>query len=362
MAQWTIDIEKLNTLGLHVRPFEVNAATDDDWAAINALFNRHRQETDPDDPPIPLKDTVNSLRNIPPIATVQWASIWRQRDLVALASAAILNTDHNQHILEFELYVAPEERRRQLGSELLRWIYHCAQETGRTLLLTNTDSAIPAGEAFMGRLGAQMGLAGQENQLLIADLDHTLIKSWLARAHERASDLTLGVWVGPYPEAELAAIADLAAAMNSAPKDDLAIEDMQWTPDQLRAMDKAMVARGVERWTLYVNDSANGAYAGYTEVFWRPSNPETLRQGSTVVLPAYRNRGVGRWLKAAMIEKVLRDRPQVKRIRTGNAASNDAMLKINHQLGFKLYRTQKVWQMEVNKLDKMVFMRENLDV
>ncbi len=51
-----------------------------------------------------------------------------------------------------------------------------------------------------------------------------------------------------------------------------------------------------------------------------------------------------------MAEKVLRDRPQVKRIRTGNAHSNAPMLRINEQMGFKPYKSVFMWQVEVSKV------------
>jgi mycothiol synthase len=60
--------------------------------------------------------------------------------------------------------------------------------------------------------------------------------------------------------------------------------------------------------------------------------------------------GLGRWLKAAMIDKALRERPQVKRIRTGTADSNAPMLRINYELGFKPYLSVCTWQVETAKV------------
>lgn len=82
-------------------------------------------------------------------------------------------------------------------------------------------------------------------------------------------------------------------------------------------------------------------------MFWDPSQPETLGQGDTGVLPKYRGHGLGRWLKAAMFEKVVAERPKVKRSRTGKANSNAAMLKINHEMGFRPYKEWAAWQVEV---------------
>jgi GNAT superfamily N-acetyltransferase len=94
--------------------------------------------------------------------------------------------------------------------------------------------------------------------------------------------------------------------------------------------------------------------AGFTEVYWNPTQPDVMDQGLTAVFPQYQNRGLGRWLKAAMLEKVLRDRPEVKRIHTGNADSNAPMLSINTQLGIKPYFATTAWQLETERAQEYV--------
>ena len=69
-------------------------------------------------------------------------------------------------------------------------------------------------------------------------------------------------------------------------------------------------------------------------------------------------RGLGRWLKAAMLDKVLRERPQVRRVRTGNADSNAAMLEINRELGFEPRTSQIVWQLKIEKLEDYLRSRD----
>ena len=76
------------------------------------------------------------------------------------------------------------------------------------------------------------------------------------------------------------------------------------------------LARGTMRWTAYARQRATGVFAGYTEVFWNPHQPEILHHGGTGVFPEHRNRGLGRWLKAIMLETMLRELPQAQFVRT----------------------------------------------
>jgi GNAT superfamily N-acetyltransferase len=142
--------------------------------------------------------------------------------------------------------------------------------------------------------------------------------------------------------------------MNTSPHDDLDMEDYNFTAEQMRERVRSNLVRGREPWTMYVREKKSGKLVGFTEVFWNPNRAMILDQAGTGVLPEYRNYGLGRWLKAAMLDKVLRERPQVKFVRTGNADSNAPMLKINHELGFKPYLSQCMWQVEVEKAYKYV--------
>jgi GNAT superfamily N-acetyltransferase len=257
-------------------------------------------------------------------------------------------------MVEFEIDVLPEFRRQGLARRLLALIVEVPRRENRRLMITNTNERVPAGAAFMERLGARKGMASHTNQLKIAELDRDLMRAWLARAPERAAGFELGLWEGTYPEADIQAIANLYEVMNTAPRDDLEVDDYHFTPEQIRQWENSMFARGNLRWTLHVREKSSGRFAGYTEVWWHPNRPAILNQFGTGIFPEFRNRGLGRWLKAAMLEKVLRERPQVQFVRTGNADSNAAMLKINNELGFKPYISRITWQVETERVEEYI--------
>lgn len=348
-------------------PFDPAQGAERDFAAVQRLLNRMQAEAHPDDAPQSLADVQTNLRATPSFMTTRrwlcWAPSGDQLAAYALSSI-VTGMDTNRHLAQFRVAVDPDWRCQGLGSRLLAEVTAMARATGRTLLVTDTSSNAPAGEVFMRRLGAEVGLEALTNQLDMARLDHALLGRWLADGEARsAAEFSVDFWDGAYPQADIDAIVAMKRVMNSAPTDDLDVEDTNFTAEQLRQIETMLLTqRRVTRWTAYARQRATGAVVGYTEVFFRPHDPATAEQGDTAVFPDFRNHGLGRWLKAAMALRIVNERPQVQRIRTGNAGSNAPMLKINREMGFEVYENVRLWQVKLTQVEAYLMKRGLLKV
>lgn len=335
-----------------IQTLNVRDASQAEYAALNRHTNRIRLERLPNDPPIPLQETINNLQSLPPFVDVPMWVVWTsdQSEIVAMGDLVLIRMEDNQHLAQFDLSVVADHRRKGLGRRLFALIAEAAQRENRRLLMTNTVDRLPGGQAFMTRIGAKKGLETHTNQLVIADLKTGLIDDWLVRGGALNEQFELGLWEGSYPEEKIQTIVELYDLTNQQPLGDLDVEDMHMTAEQLRQVEQNIFARGYQRWTFYVVERATGKFAGYTENIWNPNRPEVHLVEMTGVFPEYRGKGLGRWLKAAMLDKIIKARPEVKYVRTGNADSNAAMLKINHELGFKPYMAEAIWQVEIEKV------------
>ena len=109
--------------------------------------------------------------------------------------------------------------------------------------------------------------------------------------------------------------------MNSAPREDyVEDEDEIMTPEIWRDLESKYGVRGEREILTYVaRHKPSGKFAGFTTVAFKRLQPDLVEQWDTGVDPAHRNKGIGRWVKAAMAFE-LRDRyPTVRRIDTENA-------------------------------------------
>lgn len=334
-------------MSLKIKSFDYRNAGEGEFQAFNDCRNQLRAERLPDDPPQPLEEMTQALNNLPDYVELHiWTAEREPEGTVAAYGLVQMSNADNLHAANFNIAVLPGFRRQGLGRQLLANIVRAAKTSDRRLLITDTYARIPAGEAFMDQIGGSRGIEGHTNQLTINDLAPQLLENWVKKAHERAADFETGLWEGPYPQADMEAIVALHDLLNQQPFGDLDIEDFNFNEDHIRQNETALFARGYRRWTLFVREKNSGNFAGYTEIFWNPNNPAIVHQGMTGVFPEYRNRGLGRWIKAEMLIKMLQELPQAKFVRTDNADMNAPMMKINNELGFKPYMADCVWQVD----------------
>jgi RimJ/RimL family protein N-acetyltransferase len=177
----------------------------------------------------------------------------------------------------------------------------------------------------------------------MSEVDWGLVQSWMDAGQTRATGYWLDYWDGTLP-GELAG--DYAAFHRMAqakPRDDLHVADVILSADHVAQLDRALAEAGRQRWTIFVRD-IGGRCAGGTEVTFEPWDAAVAVQQNTAIGEAHRGRGLAKWAKASMLDRIRRERPDVERVRTSNAFSNAPMLAINNMLGFTIIEARTEWQ------------------
>ncbi len=332
---------------LEFRTLDLRNLSDSDAIALNTLFNLERFERIPEDPPIPLEERLADWKNIPTYVNVESFAYFQEDRAVAYGNLGFDLEGENMHLCGSDISVLSEFRRMGLGKKLLEQVLRVAKRENRSTLIFGTSERIPSGTAFAEKIGAKRGIENHTNRLLLEELDRTMLKSWIANAP--TDEFELLFYTGDYPEHEIEAFCELFDVMNTAPKGELEINDEKTTPEKLLQWQQQRKASGWQRCLAVVKERSTGHFAGFSETGWQPNRPHILGQWGTGVNPIYRGKGLGKWLKAAMLEKVLAERPEINQVRTGNADSNGPMLKINHAMGFKPFISNTDWQLEVDK-------------
>lgn len=347
--------------GSRVSVEQVDAAvlSDVQVRAYGRVIQEQWHEREPRDPLLSLEAAAADLRAMAAMSefALDAALLWQADEVAGAAWALSPVAGDNLHMLQADVFVRSAFRRRGYGRHLARWLVGVMRARERRMVIGGSNASIPGSEAFCMALGGSPSLPFRISELNL-QADAAGVRAWLqqvlAEAPLRAPDYEL-VWIPrPYPDAVQEPLAKLKNAMNAAPRGALSVEDRVYTPASLRDIDALLAVQGETGWTLLARHRPNGAYAGYTEVHYRPSNPALLQQADTAVVPEHRGHGLGRWLKAAMLERLWRELPGLCRVRTGNAESNAAMLAINEAMGFREVRATMAWQFDTDTLAERV--------
>lgn len=316
-----------------------------DLARLSTFENHLWAEEEPGEPLIAEHVVAYLHRRRPNTQRWAWVVEAPSGDIDGLAVLRASTTD-NLHVGTVQLRVAPSARRRGIGSALLSVAAGRASAEGRRLLHGFTTDLVPSGGLFAVAMGAAPGLVVRRSELDLTSIDRSRLPSWLtvpARTSDRYELVTV---LGLYPTDQYEAIAAVEQVMNSAPHDDLDIEDEVRDAAWVAAREEQFDPSVEERWTIFARERATGRFVGFTQAFFYDDWPGMVSQGNTGVHPEHRGFGLGLWLKATMLERIFAEKPGAERMRTHNAYSNEPMLAINDELGYEVTATTTAWQVE----------------
>ena len=320
-----------------VEPLDLDNADAITKAAYLRVAQHSHNEAIPADGPVPEDELWHGVQNINAGQPKHYWAVWDENrtDLAGVLCVSWEDYGDNAEMSWIEIDVMPAFRRQKLGATLAQAGVEFAKENSRGLCGFDASNHVPAGWDFLKAIGAEHKLTGRFSMLKFADVDRPLLEGWVARAAERASDYEVLRWDGPCPDEYVEAFVNEQNVMNTAPIENLELEDEVFTVERLRDREKMQAHRRIDQSTLVARHVPSGEIVAHSDV-WLPQRwPTKAYQNDTGVNPAHREKGLGRWLKAQMLLNLMNERPQIDNISTWNAGSNAAMLGINYAMGFK---------------------------
>ena len=274
-------------------------------------------------------------------------------EMAGVATLSLPMAD-NRHRGNVVLRVAPAHRRRHIGCALLAAVAARARSEHRRVLAGSSWDLVAAGAAFARAVGGDDKQVIRRGDLDLRAVDPDLVRRWLDATGEGRDRYELWPVIGAYPLDQYGVIADVERVMNTMPRDGLGVDDAVIDAGWVAQREREQAVVPGERWTIFARERATGRLVGYTQVYFYADWPGHVDQGNTGVHPDHRGHGLGRRLKAAMIDRIRRERPESFRIRTQNAFSNAPMLAINDELGFVVTAQQTVWEADVEEVSRRV--------
>ncbi len=230
--------------------------------------------------------------------------------------------------------VHPEHRHRGYGREMRDHLEAVAVQMGRSKLGTDAWDGT-SGVAFAERSGYVAASRAVNRRQHLGDVPPEKVKELYAEAEAAATSYELVRIVGRTPEDLIDQVAEMSAAINDAPLDDLDIEDEVFPPQRIRDYESAVLLRGHRSYRIIARHRETGELAGHTVVAVEEERPEIGHQHDTAVVRSHRGHRLGLLLKSGMNLWLAEVEPQLQTVDTWNAESNDHMVGVNEQLGYR---------------------------
>ncbi len=241
-----------------------------------------------------------------------------------------------------DVQVDPAHQRRGHGRALLDTVLARADVEGRSVLI---EAKVPFEdlEDHGYRRFAERAGFGYSNVEVVRHLELPVpgqeIAEWQQEAAERAGGYRIETHVDGVPEELLPSYLTLLGLLAvDAPTGAVDFEEEQMTPERYRQNQESLRAAGRTIYdTLAVTDDADGrpVVAAHSTMSV-PSLPKTdVSQWGTFVHREHRGHRLGLATKAVNLRAVQRAHPEMRRVVTQNAETNQWMIAVNVRMGFE---------------------------
>ena len=260
--------------------------------------------------------------------------------------------DANKDRIYVEPVVLARYRRQGVGTQFLPLLVNYAKSVGASWI--QWDTKFESGFRFSEKIGATQAGRQRTNRLTVDQLDWDMIQRWVDAGCANNPDVEMNRIVNLPAPSLIDPLCGLITDINLLqPRDDLEGYSYTLTPEELVKEAKRLEERKIERLMIYTREP-DGTLSGMTDLFYNHAKPTHARIGLTGVRREFQNRGLGKWLKAAMMLHMRESYPEVKFVDTDNFNNNIPMLSINDRMGFKLFEQYVFYKIRVHDLAEKV--------
>ncbi|MFW9959151.1 MAG: hypothetical protein ACFFCT_13855, partial [Candidatus Odinarchaeota archaeon] len=303
-------------MNIEIRPFDVRSDSQKDWERLGRSVSQFQEEFWPGDAFDTNMSKIMMQSQLEEYDMAMYTAVEQDRGDRILAFSRLLFVKKNspsyeeyKHICTvIGPYVLRNFRNNGLATKLLSFIHDEVEKAGRTSIVGTTLNE--AGRLLVQKIGGKEAQRVQENRLILSEVDWNMVNAW-AEEGPRRSPGTRIEFYHSIPDNILERYCELYSELqNQAPRDELEVGDLIVTPESWKAR-MEQFAKGDMKYLAAVTIEEDGDISGLTDVAWFPSRPAVLMQWLTGVRQQYRGRGLGKWLKGAVLLRVKNEFPSV---------------------------------------------------
>ncbi len=246
-----------------------------------------------------------------------------------------------------EVLVHPKARHTGVGRRLLAAAVGRVHREGFNTIGVEVIGGTPAA-SFYEANGFTCAYTETRNILDLKSVD------WL-RLGEMAAGVGSGYRIEYYPGGPPEDLYESYAsakylALSGVDIGEIGVRPSSMNAQRLRASLKTLHDRGMKPYIVVGIHEKSGEVVALTEVVVAAQHPDRADQYDTIVVPQHRGYGLTRAIKARMLFELRSAEHRLRSVQTWNALDTEGMLSINIELGFKVDREWREYQVDVDEL------------